>query len=104
MGKAGHWVLWVKAGTDDLMPMGSLLLGAPIEGGWAVHWEKQIDPRGAHFWDQSRSQLHLHCAYVSCACAIVHMYISSLYFTHFFHLGTFLVGNAGVKYFRHPLI
>ena len=62
VGKAGHWVLWVKAGTDDLMPMGSLLLGAPIEGGWAVHWEKQIDPRGAHFWDQSRSQLHLHCA------------------------------------------
>ena len=55
VGKAGHWVLWVKAGTDDLMPMGSLLLGAPIEGGWAVHWEKQIDPRGAHFWDQSRS-------------------------------------------------
>ena len=83
VGKAGHWVLWVKAGTDDLMPMGSLLLGAPIEGGWAVHWEKQIDPRGAHFWDQSRSQLHLHCAYVSCACAIVHTYISSLYFTHF---------------------
>ena len=83
VGKAGHWVLWVKAGTDDLMPMGSLLLGAPIEGGWAVHWEKQIDPRGAHFWDQSRSQLHLHvqlCIRLMCMCNCAYI---SLYFTHF---------------------
>ena len=47
-----------QVGTDDLMPMkgGSLLLGASREGGRPVHWKKQIDPQGAHFWDQARSK------------------------------------------------
>ena len=49
---------WALEDTDDLMPMkgGSLLLGAPREGGRPVHWKEQIDPQGAHFWDQSRSK------------------------------------------------
>ena len=52
---------WVLGGTRwALMTwcqwrVGSLLLVASREGGRAVHWKKQIDPQGAHFWDQSRS-------------------------------------------------
>ena len=62
----GHWR--VQEDTDDLMPMkgGSLLLGAPREGGRAVHWKKQIDPQGAHFWDQSRSSA-VRIKYIFCS-------------------------------------